>query len=126
MLYYNIGRFGMNWFRRHITQGSKLALFALAIQMVLAFGHFHATPTQAAPGVSIELAQPAGPSHDQHPADHCDICAVTAMAGTMLATNPPQIAPPPAANFRPVAANIEFARLSPARASFQPRAPPLS
>ena len=31
----------MNWFRSRQT-GSRLALFALAIQFVLSFGHFHA------------------------------------------------------------------------------------
>ena len=48
--------FGMNWVRTHIRNGSKLALFALAIQMVLAFGHFHAVHAQATPGFSIERA----------------------------------------------------------------------
>ena len=116
----------MNWFRRHITQGSKLALFALAIQMVLAFGHFHATPIQAAPDVSVELAHAPGPANDQHPADHCDICAVTAMAGSMLAANPPQIALPPAAASIIVAIPAAFGHLATIGVAFQPRAPPLS
>ena len=115
----------MNWVRTHITQESKLALFALAIQMVLAFGHVHAVHAQAAPGFSTEQTQP-GPAHDHHAADHCDICAVTAMAGTMLAAAPPQLALPPALHFRPFAATAGFIDLHPARVAFQPRAPPLS
>ena len=116
----------MNWFRTHIRNGSKLALFALAIQMVLAFGHFHAIPAQTAPGVSIELAQPSGPTNDQHPADHCDICAVAAMAGSMLAANPPQIALPPAASSATIATPAAFGHVATIGVAFQPRGPPLS
>ncbi len=137
MLYYNIdrgedrfppdaGRLDMNWFRRHITQGSRLALFALAIQMVLAFGHFHAIPAPAH-ATSIERVQLPGPvSPDQHAADHCEICAVTAMAGTMLSAVPPQLTLPPAAAFLHPAATAEFAELGKFSVAFQPRAPPLA
>ena len=30
----------MKWFRKHLKHGSRLALFALAIQFALSFGHF--------------------------------------------------------------------------------------
>jgi hypothetical protein len=120
--------FGMNWVRRHIRNGSKLALFALAIQMMLAFGHYHAGHTLPAPhGASIELAQlPSGPTQDQHAADHCDICGVVSMAGTMLAAAPPQIALPPITGFVRVAATAAFRDLATIDVAFQPRAPPLS
>jgi len=32
----------MKWVRSNIKYGSRLALFALALQFSLAFGHFHA------------------------------------------------------------------------------------
>jgi hypothetical protein len=32
----------MKWLRSNIRHGSRLALFALAVQFVLALGHFHA------------------------------------------------------------------------------------
>src|SRR5205085_2685781 len=38
----------MKWFRSNIRLGSRLALFALAIQFLLSFGHFHAFSAQAA------------------------------------------------------------------------------
>ncbi|MDB5653196.1 MAG: hypothetical protein JWQ94_809 [Tardiphaga sp.] len=113
----------MNWFRTHITQGSRLALVALAIQMVLAFGHFHAIPAPTH-GVSIERVQLPGPA--QHVADHCDICAVTAMAGTMLAAVPPLLQPPQTTPFLRLAATVEFGRLAAIDIAFQARAPPLS
>ena len=38
----------MKWFRSNIKQGSRVALFALAIQFGLSFGHFHEIAAQAA------------------------------------------------------------------------------
>jgi hypothetical protein len=38
----------MKWFRSNIRLGSRLALFALAIQFLLSFGHFHGGSAQAA------------------------------------------------------------------------------
>ena len=118
----------MNWVRKHIGNGSRLALFALAIQMMLAFGHYHAGRALPVPhGASIELAHlPSGPTHDQHAADHCDICAVVSMAGTMLAAAPPQIALPPTTGFVRVTASAAFRDLATVEVAFQPRAPPLS
>jgi hypothetical protein len=119
--------YGMNWVRTHIRNGSRLALFALAIQMVLAFGHLHAGHAHAASGTSVEQTQaPAGPGHDHHAADHCDICAVTAMSGTMLLGTPPALSLPPASNALLVVTAAEFGRIATARVAFQPRAPPLS
>ena len=58
MLYYNIegsgvlpalrcgAPVGMKWFRSNIKTGSRLALFALAIQFALSFGHFHEAAAQ--------------------------------------------------------------------------------
>src|SRR6202040_2797454 len=59
MLYWNIewsgraptpveARDGMKWFRSNIRPGSRLALFTLAIQFLLSFGHFHGSRAQAA------------------------------------------------------------------------------
>jgi hypothetical protein len=115
----------MNWVRRHITQGSRLALFALAIQMVLAFGHFHAVPA-AAQGASIERVQLPAPIQHDNAADHCDICAVTAMAGTLLAASPPVLVLPLATDFRLVTTTAAFRHLGAFEVAFQPRAPPLS
>ena len=39
----------MNWFGKHLKRGSRLALFALAIQFALSFGHFHGVAARAAP-----------------------------------------------------------------------------
>ena len=59
----------MNWFRKHLKHGSRLALIALAIQFALSFGHFHAV---AAPATSLAQAQVAD----------TDVAATTAMVAT--------------------------------------------
>jgi hypothetical protein len=41
----------MKWFRSNIRPGSRLALFAVAIQFLLSFGHFHGSRAQAAPAL---------------------------------------------------------------------------
>jgi len=38
----------MKWFRSNIRHGSRLALFALVVQLALSFGHFHGSAAQAA------------------------------------------------------------------------------
>ena len=117
----------MHWFRTHIRNGSTLALIALAIQMVLAFGHFHAGHAAAAPGASIEHSQsPSGPDHDRHAAHPCDICAITAMASALLAASPPALVVPPITSFRLLQASAASADFGASGLAFQPRGPPLS
>lgn len=48
---------GMKWFRSNIRRVSRLALFALAIQSLLSFGHFHGSSAQAAPAL-VDANQP--------------------------------------------------------------------
>jgi hypothetical protein len=136
----------MKWFRSNIQHGSRLALLALAVQLVLSFGHFHGVAAQAGPaihsaaassGLSHGLAAsdavsasgqqraPAGHDSDQ-PNDGCAICAVMAMAGTVLFATPPLLALPQAVAFSYEITETGFVHLGSARAAFQPRGPPLS
>jgi hypothetical protein len=122
----------MNWFRSQIKHGSRLALLALAIQFALSFGHFHAIATaQAAPSVQTSVAadqQQPSSNHDsdQHPNDACAICAVIALANTMLSATPPLLLLPQAAEFLYRITDAEFVHLDSARVVFQPRAPPIA
>ena len=121
----------MKWFRRHIRNGSRLALFALALQLGLSFGHFHAN-AQAAPvdAAIASLQLPSGSEHapgHQHPAaDDCIICAIMALAGTALAATPPILLLPQAAEFLYIVTDAEFAHLGDLSNAFQPRGPPFS
>jgi len=133
---------GMKWLRSNIKHGSRLALFALVIQFALSFGHFHGGVAQAAPAVQSGSAnglslpdtvredaqqQPA-PNHDsdQQQGDVCAICAVLALANTMLFAAPPLLLLPQAVEILYLATDAEFIHLNSARVAFQPRAPPIS
>ena len=117
----------MKLFRSNIRRVSHIALFALAIQFALSFGHFHRIATQAAPSIQSAQQLPA-PGHDpdQHPDDVCAICAVMAMANAVLLATPPVVLQPDPIDFSYVTAAAEFDRVASVRAAFQPRAPPIS
>jgi hypothetical protein len=137
----------MKWFRSNIKHGSRLALFALAVQFALSFGHFHAIAAPAAHGVESgaaqsgvayagilpapdavgKPAQQAPSDHDSgHPNDACAICTVVAMANAVLFATPPVLPLPQAVEFLYLPPDAKFVRPISARVAFQPRAPPAS
>jgi len=145
----------MKWFRLNIRLGSRLALFALAIQFLLSFGHFHGGVARLAsvdakrPGLhetigfaakrldglelaahanafgQIRLPTPAGDGPAGQPGDDCAICAVMALAGTIVDAAPPLLPAPVAIAFAYLAADDGFTGPNSARGAFQPRAPPI-
>ena len=118
----------MKWLRSNIKHGARLALFALAIQFALSFGHFHAIAAQATPSIQSAQQHLPGPNHepDQHPNDSCDICAVIALASTLLFATPPVLLLPQAVELLYLVTDATFVHLNSVRVAFQPRAPPLS
>lgn len=129
----------MTWVRSNIKGGARLALFALAVQVALSFGHFHwPAATEAAPVVQSNLTQtdaagnqvkqqaPANHDPDRQPGDTCAICAVMAMASTVLFATPPLLLLLQAVEFLYLTTDAEFVHLKSAGAAFQPRAPPAS
>ena len=124
---------GMKWFRANIRNGAKLALFALAVQLVLPFGHVHGGTVHAAPldatlALSAnDVAQtPADTDHHHRAADPCAICAVMAMAGTALFAAPPVLLLPQAAVLLQRITEAEFDHLDAISGASQPRGPPVS
>ncbi len=142
---------GMKWFRSNIRLGSRLALFALAIQFLLSFGHFHGGSAQAAPSLvghhdSVGLAAIHSDASDRagaqdaaglvrlksssdrepngQPTDDCAICAVMALANAMAVAAPPCLLGPQVVAFHYLTADAEFVTPHAARIAFQPRAPP--
>jgi hypothetical protein len=118
----------MKWVRANIGLGARVALFALAVQFALSFGHFHPVAAQAAPSIqSVQQQLPApGPDQDRHLDDVCAICAVIALASTAIAAAPPSLPLPQSTELPQRTAETAFLRLHAARAAFQSRAPPLS
>jgi hypothetical protein len=138
----------MKWFRSNVRLGSHLALFALAIQFLLAFGHFHGS-AQAASASSdarrlglhgvvgfaathldasgkASSAGPVGHKPAGAPADDCAICVVMALANAMVDAAPPCLPAPQAAAFAYLPTEAGFLVSNSARAAFQPRAPPIA
>jgi len=146
----------MKWCRSNVRHGSRLALFALAIQLLLSFGHFHGSSAQARalvtnhPGLHDavssaathfgasdgvlheDASRPVGfrtsSDHESHgrPTDDCAICAVMALTNALVVATPPYLLEPPAASSLYLTADTEFVPLNCARVVFQPRAPPIS
>jgi hypothetical protein len=124
----------MRWFRDKIRHGAWLALLALAINLGLSFGHFHAIDGKRAESGLISLIAAAssdtgrtqGHPGDTQADDLCPICAAVSAMANALASGPPLL-------------RVEFAGLSLDRpiegllvfvaqptAAFQSRGPPIS
>ena len=117
----------MRWFRTHIGLGARLALVALAVQLVLSFAHVHADLGR---GQNVAASLPSGsggppaPKSDGPVDPGCAICGLIqlAAAGTPSAAPAlPLLCAPghvrmEAADQLPVAASAQF--------PFRARAPP--
>ncbi|RXH36880.1 MULTISPECIES: DUF2946 family protein [Bradyrhizobium] len=138
----------MKWFRSHIRHGARLALFAMLVQFALTFGHSHwfaqaaplaqgtlqqtdgakdsAKDQAAVDRAAVHKQSPSSPHREQPGEDNCAICAVVAMAGTILFATPPLLQLPQAIDLLYRTTDAEFLHLKSAGAAFQPRAPPAS
>jgi hypothetical protein len=127
----------MKWVRSTIRPFARLALFALALQMVVSFGHMHPDdlglhslasgdrayfPTGAAQTLT-------GPTdRDQHPSsdDFCPICASMALLATGAPSLPPVIVVTPPISGVLSSPTSMYLAATQAIFSFQARAPPLA
>jgi hypothetical protein len=136
----------VNWFRKHLKHGSRLALFALAIQFVLSCGHFHGATAQSvqiglsdaglthatdqaalvAANEAAQQQQPSDHDNDRHAADACAICAVISLANNFVFATPPVLRLPQAIELLYLTTDAGFAHLGSLHPPFQPRAPPVS
>jgi hypothetical protein len=121
----------MRWFRDTIRQSTWLALIALAMNLGLSFGHFHAIDGNASgSGIEAAAAFIASPDDGQKQGSHadylCPICVAATVMASALASAPPSLSP----EFANVTVDrtIEpvLALAGPSRAAFQPRGPPIS
>ena len=125
----------MDWFRSRSKWSSYLALFALALQLVLTFGHVHldrAAPISAdrstvvtADGSNAGPGTPSDPSdrHDRAD-DHCSICTLIHLAGALVLAEPPSLPLPDISVRVPSEPPLAFDFPSPPRALFAALAPP--
>jgi hypothetical protein len=121
----------MGFIFRHKRHGAVLALIALALQIVLAFGHVHLRGLGAIPHPVVAGQASLAHSPQQTPAqnpgdddDYCAICASIFLASSAFAPAPPQLLVP--VNFQRIEHCFNAAQplaQSP-RLAFRSRAPP--
>jgi hypothetical protein len=129
----------MRWFRSNRKTGGRLALFALALQFVLSFGHIHREDiygtgygTGPAGAASITAAltfadrSPSKPSDQssKHTDDYCAICATISLLSNSFVAAPPQLLLPVVSHVVDHVDYIAALSVPPRRTSFQSRAPP--
>jgi hypothetical protein len=118
----------MRWFRTHIGLGARLALFALAVQLVLSFAHVHVADLARAQSVAASLPSGSGgtpaPKSDGPVDPGCAICGLIQLAATATPSAAPALpllvttghSRPEAADRLILAASAQF--------PFRARAPP--
>ena len=94
----------MGWVHGHKRHGAVLALAALALQIVLSFGHLHLDGIRAGDAAAVvaaahkaPLAQASRQSPAQNPSgddDYCAICASIYLASTSVIAHAPPLPVP--------------------------------
>ena len=127
----------MNWFRTRSRWGAYLALFALAFQLAVSFGHVHlerVAPLAAgmsaltgAPSSPDDLNAPSNPSGREDLADdRCPICTLIHLAGALLPAEMPSLPLPAVFGRLRLEAAVDFDLTAPHAALFRARAPPIA
>jgi hypothetical protein len=122
----------MRWFRSKLYLGSRLALFALAVQLVFSFGHVHlhhaasATTNSATIGSGPVLLSERAPGHNPDAAldADCPICALLQMAIASVPSTAPVLPLPAHPDATGMLPHSELALASSPQSLFQARAPP--
>jgi hypothetical protein len=104
----------------------------MTLQLALSFGHIHLE--KFASGSAIASVASKAPSSQQNPAQHpaneaddfCAICATIHLASSSFLPDAPPLPAPLASRVIEHFGYINFIFVSPQRAAFQSRAPPLA
>jgi len=125
----------MRWFRYRSRLGAYLALFALAFQLAVSFGHVHhIAPTSALASTlaseqppSDEANAPSSPAGRDDLAGHlCPICTLIHLAGAIVPAETPPLPLPSIFGGLRLEAAVAFDLIASQRALFQARAPPIA
>ena len=127
----------MGWFRLRSRSGSYLALFALAFQLAVSFGHVHLERI-APPSAGTSALAGAQPSADDLNAasnptgredladDCCPICTLIHLAGALVPAEMPSLPLPAVVGRLRLEAAAEFDLTASHAALFRARAPPIA
>lgn len=119
----------IRWFRTNRHFGARLALVAVALQLVLTFGHVHIRAAAVASAIEASHAShtaPLSPGHSGPGDSNCPVCTLIQLS----AISAPSVAPE-----LPLPIAIDLVTLQPGNmlavrialpASFQARAPPVA
>jgi hypothetical protein len=127
----------MSWFRSRSRFGSYLALFALAFQLAVSFGHVHlehiapvsagASALTGAPPSANDFTAPSKPTGRQDLADDCcPICTLIHLAGALVPAEMPSLPLPAVFGRLRLEAAAEFDLTASQGAPFRARAPPIA
>jgi hypothetical protein len=126
----------MRWVRSNLRFGAWCALFALAVQFALSFGHVHVrgvggTPallalwTTPAPAAAPDArAKPAKPAKSQIAHDQCAICTSIQFAGSLMPAAAPSLSLPTDPGHPWLGFDVAHVLAALPHHSFQARAPP--
>src|SRR5262245_6924642 len=127
----------MRWFRSRSRLAAYLALFALAFQLAVSFGHVHLARVAALSAGASSLAgtqpsadsltAPSNPAGREHPADdHCPICTLIHLSGALVPAEMPSLPLPAVFSRLRLEAAAEFDLTASPGALFRARAPPIA
>jgi hypothetical protein len=121
----------MRWYRANRAYFGTLALFALALQMALAFGHIHLRDFAGVPGVTAQAQVAASNSGEGNGTGHsnnnyCLVCATANLAGTLVVPTPVVLAVPINTTDTNYAQTCSAVCTTFDHALFRARAPPLA
>jgi len=127
----------MRWFRSRSRLGAYLALFALAFQLAVSFGHVHlervaplsasASALADAQASADDLDAPSNPAGREHRADdRCPICTLIHLAGALVPAEIPSLPLPAVFGRLRLEAAAEFDLTTSHAALFRARAPPIA
>ena len=125
----------MRWFRSRSRLGAYLALFALALQLAVSFGHVHleriapvsagASALAGAPPSTDDLNAASNPAGREHRADdRCPICTLIQLAGALVPAEMPSLPLPTVFGRLRLELAAEFDLTASHAALFRARAPP--
>ena len=123
----------MRWVRTNKQWSAWLAFAAMTLQLALSFGHLHLERLSSGSGIA-SVAVSKAPSSRQNPAQHpaneaddyCAICANIHLALSSFLPDAPLLPVPFASRTIEHFGHFAFVFVSPQRAAFQSRAPPLA
>jgi len=127
----------LRWFRTNKRSGTCWALFALALQFALSFGHAHhdqiaqlfaasphPTVLDRAPSTIISSSPAAPIAPAELALDYCAICAAVSLVRNGVPANPPQMRTPAGVHQIRFCLPVDAAFASSPHRPFQARAPP--